>query len=143
MKAREFLPAPIYYFAYGMLTDPDNVPGGKLVGKAILPNFQFEMFKYANVIPSAGSKVFGTLWQLDRKMLHQLDQIEDYPLLYDRKTVPVIYNGKKFEVELYTMTAATRAAAIGTNPNQTYLEYLIKGYKSAGIPVQQLTTSLL
>ena len=142
MKASEFIPAPIYYFAYGMLTDPANVPNGELIGKAILPNFRFEMFEYANVIPTPGSRVIGTLWKLDRKMMHQLDQVEEYPSLYDRKTVPVIQDGKRYEAELYTMTPATRAAAKGTKPNMEYLKYLVKGYKNAGIPSTQIRQSL-
>lgn len=146
MRAYEFIfeagAAPIYYFAYGMLTDPANVPSAKLIGAATLPNFQFEMFEYANVIPKKGSKVIGTLWELDRKLLQQLDQVEEYPTLYDRKTVPVFYQNKKYAAELYTMTPATRREARGTKPDKDYIAQLERGYANAGIPISQLYQSL-
>ena len=142
MRASEFVPAPIYYFAYGMLTDPANVPNGELIGQAILPNFRFEMFEYANVIPAAGSRVIGTLWKLDRKMMHQLDQVEEYPSLYDRKTVPVIQDGKRYEAELYTMTPTTRNDLRDSKPSMDYIKQLVRGYNNAGIPLAQIKKSL-
>lgn len=143
MRAKEFAPAPIHYFAYGMLTDPGNVPGAELIGQAILPNFRFEMFEYANVVPEAGSRVIGTLWKLDRKLLHQLDQVEEYPTLYDRKTVPVFHDGERYEAELYTMTPATRDDAQGSKPSRDYIKSLIRGYRNAGIPLGQIRQSLV
>ena len=145
MKISDILEAdalPIYYFAYGMLTDPANVPSAELIGKAILPNFKFEMFQYANVIPVTGSQVYGSLWQLDRKLLHTLDQEEEYPTLYDRKTVPVYVNGKKYAAELYTMTPSTRNSLQGTKPSISYIKQLVRGYNNAGIPLSQIKSAV-
>ena len=138
MQYKEFSPEPIYYFAYGMLTDPANMPEAELIGAAILPNFKFEMLSYANVLSEPGAKVQGTLWQLDRAFLGQLDKVEDCPWLYNRKTVPVYHDGKKFVAELYTMTPAARFKLKGSMPDKDYVRSIIDGYRNAGIPLKQI-----
>ena len=134
--------APIYYFAYGMLTDPAYMDGVELVGVAELPNFRYEMLEYANVVPEAGSTVYGCLWVLDRQFLSQLDRIEGYPTLYDRKTVPAYVNGEKYVAELYTMTPDTVEQLQGTRPSQSYINSIVRGYHAAGVPLDQLRQSL-
>lgn len=144
MKISDLLESeqPIYYFAYGMLTDPDQMQGAELVGKAELNNFVFEMYCYANVFPETGSKVYGSLWNINRKLLHQLDMVEGYPSLYDRKTVPVFVDGKRYEAQVYTMTPETREDVQDTEPGQGYINRLVRGYNNAGIPIEQLENSL-
>lgn len=146
MRAIEFeqvgTDTPIYYFAYGMLTDPANVPNAKLVGRAVLPNFRFEMLQYANVVPDAGSKLFGTLWEIDDKLLRQLDRIEGYPSFYDRKTVPVAVDGKRYEAEVYVMTPHARDSLEGTTPDDSYIKQVANGYRNAGIPLSQMEDAL-
>jgi predicted chitinase/gamma-glutamylcyclotransferase (GGCT)/AIG2-like uncharacterized protein YtfP len=134
--------APIYYFAYGMLTDPELMPGAEFVGRAELKNFVFEMFTYANVFPYPGARVIGSLWAIDRQLLSQLDQTEGYPTLYDRKTVPVFANGERHEAAIYTMTPETREYMQGTEPNDAYIARLERGYNNAGIPLRQLDDAL-
>ena len=138
MRSDEFAPAPIYYFAYGMLTDPANMPDAELIGAAVLPNFKFEMLAYANVLNEPGAKVQGTLWQLDRAFLGQLDKIEECPWLYNRKTVPVYHNGKKYIAELYTMTPAARFKLKGSMPDKGYVRSIVDGYRNAGVPLKQI-----
>ena len=133
---------PIYYFAYGMLTDPEIMEGIDLVGVAALPNFRYEMLEYANVFPDSGSTVYGCLWQIDRRVIARLDQIEGYPQLYDRKTVPAYVDGKKYITELYTMTPATRNQLAGTMPEQSYVNKIVRGYNHAGVPLEQVRSAL-
>jgi gamma-glutamylcyclotransferase (GGCT)/AIG2-like uncharacterized protein YtfP len=146
MRAGEFIAEageqPIYYFAYGMLTDPDHMQEADLVGKAILNNFKFEMYCYANVSPESGSKVYGSLWSINRKLLHELDMVEGYPSLYDRKMVPVSVEGQRYEAFVYVMTPQTLDNVQGSNPSQGYINRIIRGYNNAGIPLQQLKNSL-
>lgn len=133
---------PIYYFAYGMLTDPDIMQGVELVGVAELPNFRYEMLQYANVFPDSGSTVYGCLWRVSRQLIGKLDQIEGYPQLYDRKTVPAYVDGKKYIAELYTMTPATRDQLSGTVPKQSYVNKIVRGYSHAGVPLEQVKLAL-
>lgn len=135
--------APIYYFAYGMLTDPELMPGADFIGRAELHNFSFEMFAYANVHPYPGGRVYGSLWAIDRQLLSRLDMTEGYPTLYDRKTVPVIHRGQRYEAELYTMTPSTRKYMKGEVPSDSYINRIVRGYQNAGIPMQQVQDSLV
>lgn len=134
-------PAPIYYFAYGMLTDPRLMSDAELVGTARLPNHSLEFRGYANVIPSRDS-VPGVLWSVDRKKLHDLDQAEGYPSLYDRKTVPVLADGQRYEAMIYTMTPATKQHLKNRKPSRSYVMRLVKGYNAAGIPLSKITQAI-
>jgi gamma-glutamylcyclotransferase (GGCT)/AIG2-like uncharacterized protein YtfP len=132
---------PIYYFAYGMLTDPDHMPGAELIGAATLNNFQFELLAHANVHPEAGAQAMGVLWAIDRQLLGQLDRIEGYPHYYDRKTVPVICDGQRYEAEVYTMTPESRQHSQGRPASKSYINTLAKGYRNAGIPLTQISNA--
>jgi len=134
---------PIYYFAYGMLTDPDYMGSAELIGAAILLNFEFELLQYANVVANSGSRVGGSLWAIDRRLLSELDMIEGYPTLYDRKTVPVFVGNKKYAAEVYVMTPQTRRDLDKTRPSKSYIDRIIKGYKHAGVDLGQLTNALV
>jgi len=133
---------PRYYFAYGMLTDPEVMGDTPLVGAAVLRNWQFEFLQYANVIPQAGGEVWGSLWQVDDKIMNELDQVEGYPNFYDRKTVPVSCNGKRYVAEVYTMTPESREWLEGTHPSRKYVQRLVNGYRHAGLPMTQIHTAL-
>ena len=147
MKINEVLTeagaVPIYYFAYGMLTDPELMPGADFIGRGELHNFSFEMFAYANVHPDSRGRVYGSLWAIDRQLLSQLDRTEGYPTLYDRKTVPVYCDGERYEAEVYTMTPSTRNFMQGERPSKSYIARIARGYQNAGIPMQQVQDSLV
>ena len=68
--------ADTYYFAYGMLTDPNIMQDAQFMGKATLKNFAFEFAVYANLIPESMSTVEGVLWAITRKKLAELDRVE-------------------------------------------------------------------
>jgi len=82
------------------------------------------------------------LWSIDREMLSQLDITEDYPRLYDRKTVPVFVDGQRVEAFVYTMTPHTRDQLKNTYPRRSYVMRLARGYQAGGVPISQLQTSL-
>lgn len=132
----------IYYFAYGMLTDPDYMGAAELVGPAELNGFKFTLYMYANVENNPGSKVVGALWRIDQVLLDELDMIEGYPSLYNRITVPVYSKGKMYKAQVYTMTLDTRKRLKKTYPSEHYIETIIKGYKHAGLNLDQLYNSL-
>ena len=145
MRANEFLTEagqpPIYYFAYGMLTDPEIMQLAEFIGAAKLPNFSFEFCGYANVFPNRDS-VVGVLWNVSREFLADLDRTEGYPHMYDRKTVPVIANGQRYEAFVYTMTPETRNQLWGAVPSQRYLHRLVNGYDHAGLSLAQIKAAL-
>ena len=146
MRAQEFRPrnnpAPVYYFAYGMLTDPANMPGCHAIGAARLPNHRLEFYQYADVVPHAGSDVRGVLWSLPDGTLSQLDQIEGVPYLYNRKMLPVTVNGQRYEAYVYTMTPRARQTVRQRKPSLGYLQTLARGYMKFGLPDSQIRSAL-
>jgi gamma-glutamylcyclotransferase (GGCT)/AIG2-like uncharacterized protein YtfP len=137
---------PIYYFAYGMLTSPrimsqtaayTNVPV-EAVGKAELKNHKLEMYHFANVAEETGSTVFGVLWKLDRKVIAELDAIEGYPQMYDRRTKAVYVDGKKYAAEVYMMTPETLESFEGSVASKTYINKVKQGYKHFKVPYEQV-----
>jgi gamma-glutamylcyclotransferase (GGCT)/AIG2-like uncharacterized protein YtfP len=134
---------PQYYFAYGMLTDPDVMHGVHMVGAAQLQNYQFELLQYANVYTRQGSTVWGTLWQVDQDVIRELDYIEGYPDFYTRRKVTVTSQGHKYKAEVYTMTQTSRAYLVDTSPNQAYINKLVRGYQHAGLPLSQIQAALI
>jgi gamma-glutamylcyclotransferase (GGCT)/AIG2-like uncharacterized protein YtfP len=131
---------PIYYFAYGMLTDPGIMQDAKFIGRGQLQNFKFEFYKFADVVQSGGEHVDGVLWELpDEQMLRYLDHIESYPNMYGRKIVPIFVNGQKYEAWVYYMTPDTRQwAAKDRKPSESYVKTIMSGYKHAGIATNQV-----
>lgn len=41
-------------------------------------------------VPGVGHEISGEIYEIDEKMLHSLDELEDYPKLYDRNVFNVI-----------------------------------------------------
>ena len=142
MRAQEFQPEPIYYFAYGMLTNPRHMPGAEAVGAATLPNHSFEFYQYADVVPAPGERVHGVLWQIPRELLSQLDRVEGVPWLYNRKTVPVRAGGQRYEAYVYTMTPAAREAVKDRMPSKNYVRTLGQGYAQFGLPGDQINRAI-
>jgi gamma-glutamylcyclotransferase (GGCT)/AIG2-like uncharacterized protein YtfP len=130
--------APIYYWAYGMLCDPNNMHGATLVGVGELRNFSYKMYQFANVEPSTGDRVYGCLWEVDRRLLSYLDHMEGYPYMYDRRTYPVYCDGEKYPAEVYLMTPNTIKHVRGSIPSNGYIMSIRTGYIHAGVPLSQL-----
>jgi gamma-glutamylcyclotransferase (GGCT)/AIG2-like uncharacterized protein YtfP len=131
---------PIYYFAYGMLTEPSHMRGARFVDRAALLNYKFEFRKYANIVETAGSQTDGVLWELPTDMIRELDQVEGYPSLYGRKTVPVYTeDGQRYEAWVYYMTPETVSGTKRDRmPSNSYVTTILNGYRHAGIASQQV-----
>lgn len=130
---------PIYYFAYGMLTDPQMMPGAEFIGHGILQNYAYEFARYANVYEQGGSQVDGVLWELPTDYIRELDQVEGYPHFYGRKTVPVISGGQRYEAWVYYMTPSARSSLQGQLPSNSYVMSILNGFRHAGITPQQVS----
>ncbi|NDB59426.1 gamma-glutamylcyclotransferase [bacterium] len=130
---------PIYYFAYGMLTDPQMMPGAQFIGPAVLQNYAYEFARFANVYERGGSNVDGVLWELPTDYIRELDAVEGYPRFYGRKTVPVISGGKRYVAWVYYMTPAARESLDGDLPSMNYVRSILNGFRHAGITPQQVS----
>ena len=142
MRAHEMIQEagqlPEYYFAYGMLTDPRQMPEADRMGTAELRNHALRFWHYADVVEQAGSIVKGVLWSLPPGMLATLDVVEGYPSLYGRKMVPVYLDGQRYEAVVYYMTPATHQRITDRRPSDGYIKTVARGYIMAGIPLDQI-----
>lgn len=125
----------IYYFAYGMLTDPDIMPTAHFMGVASLNGFELEFNAFANVVKKSGSRVLGSLWAINQGILDYLDDIEGYPTLYTRLTVHVRFDKRMLPAQVYTITPSSRETLIDRTPGDQYIQRIINGYSHAGIPL--------
>ena len=133
----------LYYFAYGMLTDPNTMDHNEFLGRGKVNNYAFEFRYFANVIKSSGSHVFGSVWYITKEELAYLDEVEGYPLMYTRVRVPVeLEDGETVIAEMYTMTEDTRERVGPASPKTQYMNRLLSGYRHANIPISQLETAL-
>ena len=142
MRYRDFRPEPIYYFAYGMLTDRDHMPGARAVGAARLANHRFEFLQFADVTPDPGSEVWGALWIIPRELLSELDRVEGYPHMYGRQQLPVYHRGRRIEAWVYRMTPDTREYTARATPGAGYVATLRRGYSDFGLPGSQIDSAL-
>lgn len=135
---------PIYYFAYGMLTDHDLMTqlGAQYVGKATLGGYKFVLYGHANVIPNQNSSVVGALWQIDSEILRNLDSIEGYPSYYERLIKNVSTDSGEHRAIFYVMSADSAANSVDYVPSRTYVERIAQGYRDCEIPLGQLNTAI-
>jgi len=88
-------PAPTRYFAYGSNLWLDQMkhrcPKSPFVGVAMLPDYKWYINNrgYANVKPSKGDVVWGMMYDLHPDDERVLDQYEEVPDVYLKRTVPV------------------------------------------------------
>lgn len=136
--------APLYYFAYGMLTNPNLMPKpARLIGAAKLQYYKLELLSHANVIEDRSSSVEGALWSVNSAIIEHLDTVEGVPYYYIRKPVEVHCNGKTYSAQIYVMTDSARQDSLHTGyPTQHYVDTMVAGYRVAKIPVQQIATAL-
>lgn len=135
----------LYYFAYGMLTNIDNMRGAQPIGQAVLDNHKLEFYHYATITKSPGKRVIGGLYKINQRYLTRLDTIEAYPELYDRVIVPVKFNNKVYQAYVYTMTEKYRNEAIEHNdrfPTEKIIYNMQVGYYDFDIPTSQIKTAL-
>jgi gamma-glutamylcyclotransferase (GGCT)/AIG2-like uncharacterized protein YtfP len=137
--------SPIYYFAYGMLTNNRLMRNlnARKIGKAELPNFKFELLGHANIHQDINSSCQGVLWRVDEDTIRYLDDIEGVPNYYDRKMVKVYYNGKAVNAWVYFMTDESRAISYENGyPSKRYVNDIANGYRSANISLAQLNAAI-
>lgn len=83
---------------------------------------------YANISPKKGAYVEGLIFETDVKSMKNLDDYEEYPILYLKKNVKVI-NSDGLEINCVTYVANPQKTKDGLKPTKDYLELILKGKK--------------
>ena len=132
----------MFYFAYGMNTNRNSMtwrcPGAISFGHARLLDHEFRFSHHADVVVSPGESVDGVLWLIDEDHLAELDMLEGYPSYYDRKILPVEYQGNIVMAECYRMQPDN----IDYRPSKGYLDMIFEGYREYNVPNDQIWTAL-
>jgi hypothetical protein len=136
-----------HYFAYGSNMDQAQMtqrcPSAMLIGPAALPGHRLVFNRsgtyrpggVANLQPSPGHRVYGTLWKLSADDLCRLDDTED-PRAYHRSTLTVhSLTGQPYPgTHVYAAIPDRDDGA----PDAQYLELLITAGRAAGLPPEYL-----
>lgn len=141
MKSNEFIDDTVMYFSYGMLCDPDIMDNlnADLVGVGYLRGYNLELYNHATIVKGSGG-MYGCLWRIDSDTLAYLDRIEGYPNYYTRIVVPVQTSNETHNSWVYIMNQ--RYMHPKQIPDDEYVKTIAHGYRSAGVPLDQLLDAL-
>ena len=138
----------IYYFSYGMNTDPSAMElrtGVPIpIGRALIRDHAFRFAYFADVYPQPGVTTHGVLWDITEEQLAALDKREGYPTHYDRKIVEIEARGHIYKAWMYYMTDKNveMAMTAGPAPSKYYYGMLTSGYTYFGVPMTQIEDAL-
>lgn len=124
-------------FAYGSNTAlryiREYCPSASLVMRASLPNYRIEFRRYSEnlaggistIIANPGYLVHGVLYDISRKDIEALDELEDVPLgIYVRETMLVLgEDGGWHAADLYRVAKPDGPYT----PSRQYVEYMLEG----------------
>ena len=130
------------YFAYGSnlnhIQMKDRCIGAKYIKKYTLNGYKLcfshktnhSIYGHANIIKNKKSKVYGALWNINKKDEKELDWYEGVDYNYYQKEYFTI-NGKKVLVYIQNIYYLKK-------PNSTYLHTIIEGYKDCFLDIVKL-----
>ncbi len=132
----------IYYFAYGMNTNLDQMaqrcPNATLIGPAVLPGYRFRFAGCADIVEHENSHVDGVLWYITEECLRALDLLEGYPTYYNSREVLVKCGKEDYFAEVYYMNPGIADGP----PSCSYYDMVMEGYRQNRVPTHQLTAFL-
>ena len=132
----------MYYFAYAATLDEEEMllrcPDARFVGNGMLENYRFIVNKLGDptVIRDDSSIVYGVVWNIDKKILKDLDHWEEADNnIYVRETVAI---------SLYTITLDNVLIYIAENntpgaPRKDYMDIIIAAAMITTITVNHVT----
>lgn len=130
------------YFGYGSNLSPRTMkqrcPDSLFIGLAKLPDYRWQInsTQYANVVPSKGDVVWGSLYFLSKRDEAMLDQSEGVPWLYEKHRVKcqrLCEEGDEVDALCYVDVKRTADGKIEPD----YVVWINKGIKEAsqaGLP---------
>lgn len=140
------------YFAYGSNMNHRQMtmrcPGYKFVGAACLEGHKFVYDGYfdplfgavANIVQrSKDDVVWGGLFEITGAHLKTLDEYEQYPYSYGRKTVNVI----TMEGDLVEAIAYFREGEDEHDPTAEYRDILTEGARDCGLPASYIKNAIM
>ena len=130
------------YFAYGSNLNHQQMKnrcsGAKYIKKYILKSYKLcfshktkhSIYGHANIVKNKKSKVYGALWNINKKDEKKLDWYEGVDYNYYQKEYFTL-KGKKVLVYIQKVYFLKK-------PNPTYLHTIIEGYKDCFLDIKKL-----
>lgn len=129
------------YLAYGSNLNLKQMatrcPTAKVVGTALLKDYQLTFRVVATVEKQVGSMVPVGIWEIDDKAEKALDRYEGYPELYRKEYLTVNCNGVDLECLIYIMNHHKPKL-----PYIHYYEAIQQGYRDVGLDESFLIQAL-
>lgn len=129
------------YIAYGSNINLEQMarrcPHSKVVGTAMLPDYELEFRRVATIVPSKGKEVPVLLWEIDRIDEMSLDRYEGYPHLYRKEMFDADMNGFKCKGMGYIMNYGEIEP-----PSPQYYSGILAGYRANGLDTSYLEAAL-
>lgn len=144
---------PRYYIAYGSNMSLKQMaircPTAKLVGKAVLKDWQLVFKVFADIEKRSGNYVPILLWDITPEDESSLDIYEGYPSFYKKVNIKVTFDaldenlvptGEKKDVTAMAYVMRDRVTRI--LPSRGYLETIAKAYQIFGFNMGVLAEAL-
>jgi gamma-glutamylcyclotransferase (GGCT)/AIG2-like uncharacterized protein YtfP len=104
----------IHVFVYGSLlkncyNHKRYLKNQKYLGQAVLPGYAlYNLGSYPGIIPDREERVMGELYEIDNKILKQLDKLEDNGIFYTRQSTEVWLGDVKITAYVYIWNGKVR-----------------------------------
>ena len=133
-----------FMFAYGMNTNLTSMflrcRNARCLGKAWLPDYRLDFRYHLDITESKFDKVEGLLWELDAEDLTVIDQVEGYPVYYNRL---LLQPYKKSYSNAYpAWTYIMQVKGLLQLPDDRYFNLVAEGDEQNGIDTKQLYDAL-
>jgi gamma-glutamylcyclotransferase (GGCT)/AIG2-like uncharacterized protein YtfP len=123
-----------FYLAYGMNTNLGSMmyrsPASKSLGKVTLADHAFKFKHHADAEYLPGASMECAIWSITDDCERSLDNLEGYPYYYEKKMVPVEFQGKIVEAMIYYMVSDYKTPS---RPSQNYYDMVLQGYHQHGM----------
>ena len=134
-----------YYLAYGMNTNKLQMarrcPAAIPVGTMTLNDYQFVFRGVGDILPTNNPKKYANcvVWKITPECEKALDRLEGYPNFYTKIYIDIELNGEVVKAMAYKMKNESYNLS---DPSPFYWDMLFEGYKTYGLPIDQLFLGL-
>lgn len=129
------------YLCYGSNMNLEQMayrcPQSKVVGTAMLKDYELEFRGVATIVPKKGAEVPVLIWEIGQFDEVALDRYEGFPSLYGKELFNVEVNGEIMDCMAYTMNSGSIAP-----PSASYYDVIKSGYTANGLDLSYLITAL-
>lgn len=129
------------YLCYGSNMNLEQMvyrcPQSKVVGTAMLKDYELEFRGVATIVPKKGAEVPVLIWEIGQFDEIALDRYEGFPNLYGKELFNVEVNGETMECMAYTMNGGSIAP-----PSSSYYNTIKSGYEANGFDTSYLRAAL-